>query len=70
MLETETLTVTAADGEVLDGPAAAVLCQALGLCGVTAFVAPDPATYTSAKGKQHAAANMLRVSLRVLLLLC
>lgn len=38
------------DGTTLAGPAAIVLCQALGHAGVTTFVSPDPDVYTSLKG--------------------
>ncbi|KAG2435138.1 hypothetical protein HXX76_007223 [Chlamydomonas incerta] len=51
-LETEMLRATTAGGEALDGPAAAVLCEALALVkpGFQDFIAPDPDLFRTAKG--------------------
>ncbi|KAG2425419.1 hypothetical protein HYH02_015026 [Chlamydomonas schloesseri] len=51
-LETEMLKATTAAGDALDGPAAAVLCEALALAkpGFQEFIAPDPELFKTAKG--------------------
>ncbi|GIL72189.1 hypothetical protein Vretimale_337 [Volvox reticuliferus] len=56
-LETDTMSATTSNGEVLDGPVVAVLCQAVGMCipNFTNFMAPEPEKYKSARG--HAAVS-------------
>ncbi|PNW86518.1 hypothetical protein CHLRE_02g089850v5 [Chlamydomonas reinhardtii] len=51
-LETEELRAVTSKGEALDGPAAAVLCEALALVkpGFEEFIAPDPDLFRTAKG--------------------
>ncbi|EFJ49366.1 hypothetical protein VOLCADRAFT_89719 [Volvox carteri f. nagariensis] len=51
-LESDSLTATASSGEVLEGPVAAVVCQAVGMCipNFANFLAPEPEVYKSARG--------------------
>jgi hypothetical protein len=42
--------VTTSAGDVLEGCVAVVLCQALGMSGISNFISPDRSMWTSAKG--------------------
>lgn len=52
-LETDTMSSIAASGELLEGPLAAVVCQAVGMCvaNFRNFLAPDPDIYRSSRGE-------------------